>query len=215
MLKKIIAVTLISLGLTSASFAASINASFTEVSEGNWEFAVELIPMGNDVLGLATFDFEVVDTPADGIGFTLGKIRGIDFDLFEGNGFATFSSGPVGGAGSSRFAAGAIQSPDNADLQVPGIGISPVVIDGPGPNDFDVDVPAILATLTTPAGLTEANFANVGLSALTNGGGQNTVIDPNNINVSVVPLGAPIPEPTALALTSLAIVGFAVRRRHS
>jgi|GEM_PF-3373179 len=189
MIKNIFSATFLTFALAAGVQAASVNATFTEVSDGNWEFAVELIPMGGDVTGLATFDFEVVDTPAADVSFALGEIRGIDSTLFEGNGFSTFSSGAVGGAGSTRFAVGAIQSPDNAALQVPGIGISSVVIDGPGPNDFNVQVPALLGTLTTPSGLGLANFANIGFSALTAGGGQNTVIDPSNINLMLGGVG--------------------------
>jgi len=211
MTNKLFTIALLIFGLATSAHAGSVDATFTEVAEGQWELTATLTPAGGNVTGLATFSFNILDTPADGVSFDFGNIFGIDPDEFVANGFSSRSQGAVGGAGSTRYSVGAVQDPGAQELNVPGIGVSPVVIDGPGPNDFDLGVPALLGVLSTQPGLTAANFQDLQFGALTTGGGQNTVISPDNITLTI----SPIPEPTTMALAGLALVGFVARRRRS
>jgi len=193
--------------------AAVVEATFIETESGSWDISVALAPTAGDVTGLAGYAFEVVDTPADQVSFSQGRISGVDSGTFTPTGFGAALVGAVGGAGSTRYSVGSIQSLTSVDAQVPGIGIEPLNIAGAGTgsNDIVTGVPALIGTLTTSAGLGVDNFTAIEFQGLTTGGGQNTVIASSDINVVVVP----IPEPATLALMSFGLIGLVASRRRS
>jgi len=209
---RIFTAALLTFALTASAHAASIVATFEETAPGTWDFLVELTPTGGDTSGLAGYSFDVVDVPADQVSFVQGQIRGVDPGTFQAIGFGDASGGAVGGAGSTRYSVGSLQSLTNVDSQVTGIGIEPLDIAGAGTgNDVVVGVPALIGTLTSPAGLTVENFSAIEFSGINAAGGQNIAFSAADVNVLVVP----IPEPATLALMGFGLIGLVASRRRS
>jgi hypothetical protein len=184
MIRSLCVASLLSVFAVSSAMAASVTVTF-KPQTGNatkYDVLASVTPAGGDVLGLAGFDFEVTGTAAAGITWTPGKIFAIDENTFSPIGFTTRVAGVVGGAGSTRFSVGAVQDPSNTASNVHNIGLAPVAINGPGPNDIDLQVPALLGTITGPAGLTLSNFNSVvGAQLFPAGGGQ--AVLPTALNV--------------------------------
>jgi len=212
---KIFVATFLTFAITIGAQAATVTVNVLETASGIWDLLVELTPSNGDVTGLGGYAFDVIGVPADQVSFKQGQIRGVDPTKFLNYGFGFPLSGPIGGAGSTRFSAGSIQSLTDDTAQVPGIGVEPLDIAGAGTgfNDIVVDVPALIGTLTTPAGLSCANFTAFGFVALTAGGGQFTAIDDvevvfgpaNNLGTGTLEC---IPEPTTPMASTVQPIEF-------
>lgn len=136
--------------------AASIHYSFDEISSGTWEFNVSV---SGNTAGLSSYSLWVND--ATGVSYvenTLGTMVGAGFQPI---GFlsANLLSGNIHG----RFDAGNFQNYGN--YAITGVGMVPVDEPGSLPGTTPhilLDIPALLGTLTTPAGLGEGDFAPQG-----------------------------------------------------
>jgi hypothetical protein len=130
--------------------AASIHYSFNEVASGTWE--VYATVNGDNTAGLSAYSIWVNDsTGVSYVENTLGTI-GADFTPI---GFHNLVSGDIIG----RFDAGNYQH--FGDHAITGIGMVPVDEPGVLPGTIpgvQLSVPALLGTLTTPAGLGEGDF---------------------------------------------------------
>jgi hypothetical protein len=132
----------------------AVNYIFQETAPGTWDVSVEVT--GDETSGLSAYEIWV-DVDPSTVNYTentLGTVVGINYDpigFLSGN----LLQGDVGG----NFNAGNFQGSGDGALQ----GIGMVAIDEPGSlpgttPHVDLDVPALLGTLSAPTGLTEEDF---------------------------------------------------------
>lgn len=179
--------------------AAFADFNFVEVAPGNYEVRARLHPRNGDVIGIAGFAFDVIGVDSESVSFEIGKLYAVDPNTFQQRGFLSSLQGPVG----DYYSVGAIQATADGTTEFMGLGIEPVVIAGFPPTGIDVGAPALLGSLTAPAGLTYENFSNVSLSAFPAdyagiSQGATMAID----EIYVAQLVTHIPEPGTLALTT-------------
>ena len=196
--------TLICIGLFAlAAQAAAVNYTFNETAVGNWEVYVEVT--GADTAGLSAYSLWV--NAGAGVSYaenTLGTVDG----GFTPIGFspATLSSGFILG----QFNVGNFQT-----FTAPILGIGKIAVDEPGAipgttPHVQLGVPALLGTLTTPAGLTTLQDLFPGDAGLFNAAGDGYQTSPPDATHEV----NPIPEPVTLALLGLGGLAMLIRRRR-
>ena len=199
MMKKT-AMTMLVVGLMAVTAqAGAIHFSFDETASGTWEVSVEVT--GADTSGLSAYGFWVYIDPAL-VSYTENTLGTLDAGSLP---IGFLSSTHVSGDVAGNFNAGNYQNSGAASI--PGIGMVPVY-QAPPPGiptpPVDLGVPALLGTLSTPAGLGEADFDYDG-AALLNAANDGYIAGTITMEVN------PIPEPATLAL--LAMGGLALLRR--
>lgn len=133
------------------------NVRFVERTPGEWQVYLEADANGTSN-GLAGFGFSVASSDADKVFFKQGNLFTVDPEQQTYLGFSPVPSTSLTHQG-SRFGADSHQIfVRYGEPRVVGIGIKPISIDGEGPNDIDVDSPALLGTLYTEPGLGAADF---------------------------------------------------------
>jgi len=149
---------------SSVTLAAMGGISLTETAEGTWEVSAQIVPEGDDASGIAGYAFDVVGVAPASVSYAENT------DLFGANSFTDVfgfiggpSTGPVGTGVDSFFSVGFTQATSSGNTDVTGIGVAPLTVSGAG-KDLIAGFPVVLGTLTTPAGLTAANFARTELS---------------------------------------------------
>ena len=191
---------------TAASQAPTAHFSFNETSAGTWAISTEVT---GDTAGLSAYSIWIRGVHPSQVIYEEGTLGTIG-DGFTPRGFqsSTFLSGDVGG----DFNAGNFQS--SGDAAIPGIAKDAVedagVIPGTTPH-VQLDVPALLGTLTTPEGLGKANFEATSVGLL-NPEGNGFLTDPPTPTYEVNPFV--IPEPASLGLLILSYLTL-LRRRHT
>ena len=189
------------LGWISTVSAASIHYSFDEIASGTWEVNVTV---AGDTAGLSCYTIWVNNsTGVSYVENTLGTLS----DGFTPIGFlsSTMLSGDIQG----RFDASNYQQ--YGDVAITGIGITPVYAEAPAGIPIppvDLGVPALMGTLTTPAGLGEADFEPQGgwlLNADNTYYYQGDVTITHEVN--------PIPEPATMGLLVIGGLGMIRRRK--
>src|SRR5690606_26762890 len=135
---------------------------------------------------------------------TPGKIFAISDSTFSPIGFTiripSFDDGPY----LNRKVIATSQDPNSPSSNVLGIGMTPVAIDGPGPNDIDLGVPALMGQLTTLPGLTSANFTRFGFTVFPAAGGPPVPLAASDWSLTVTPYTA-VPEPSCLLVAGLGL----------
>jgi len=192
--------------LATPSLAAFADFNFVEVAPGSYEVRARLHPRNGDVIGLAGFAFDVVGVDPDSVSFEMGKLFAVVDLSFNMRGFLAPLQGPVG----DFYSVGANQATTAGQREFMGLGTVPVVIQGLGPTGIDVGAPALLGSITAPAGLSHENFSNVALSAFPadyTGVSSSSTISVEEIYVAQ--LVTHTPEPATLALVALGITSFA------
>ena len=178
----------------------TVHYSFDETASGTWDVSAEII--GADTSGLSAYGIWVYIDPAL-VSYTENTLGTLDA-ASQPIGFlsSTLVSGDVAG----NFNAGNYQN--SGASSIPGIGMVPVYqappVGVPAP-PVDLGVPALLGTLSTPAGLGAADFAPDGAALL-------NIANDGFIAAIITMEVNPIPEPATLAL--LAIGGLAMLRRR-
>ena len=186
--------TLICIGLsTMAAQAATVTYTFNETVSGSWDVYAEVTAGVAETAGMSAYSVWVYTNPA--------TVSYAENTLFDNVGFKGFlppnlSQGDVGG----NFNAGNFQS--SGGFALTGVGVSPVV-SGP----VNLGVPALLGTLSTPAGLGVADLAG------TSAGLLNPANDGFLTSVDVASVVNPIPEPVTLALLGIGGLALLIRRR--
>ena len=189
----IVIVTLICIGLASlAAQAATVTYTFNETVAGSWDVYAQVTDGVAETAGLSAYSVWVYTTPA-----TVSYAENILNDAFSGFLPPNLSQGDVGG----DFNAGNYQS--SGGFALVGVGISPVVSGA-----VNLGVPALLGTLSTPAGL------GVGDLAGTSAG----LLNPGNTGyletVGVASVVNPIPEPVTMVLLGLGGLAVLISRRR-
>ena len=201
----IVITTLICVGLSAlAAQAAAVHYTFNETSSGTWEVLVQVTPAAGDTMGLSAYAIWV-DSP--GVSYVSNKLDTLN-GSYAAIGFLTPVSGYVG----ALFNAGNFQTTGSPIYDV---GINPVYIlppPGPPPVPVDLGVPALLGTLTTPAGLTLTSqlYPGPAGTGLFNGAGDGYQTSPPTPTWEV----NPIPEPVTLTLLGLGGLAMLIRRRR-
>ena len=191
--------------LTIAAQGALVHYTFNETSSGNWNVLVQV--SGDDTAGLSAYAIWV--NSASGVNYTenvLGTLNG----SYSPIGFQ--AGNLLKGYISGKYNAGNFQS---YTAPISGIGKVPVFImppPGPPPIPVNLGVPALLGTLTTPAGLhlttdlypgpTGTGLFNAGVT-----GYLPTVTPTWEVN--------PIPEPATLALLAIGSALWLLGKRRS
>ncbi len=194
-MKRILAIVFVVSCVATLVQAGDVHYKFVETSSGTWEVSVEVT--GSDTAGLATYDFWVRDTT--GVEYVENTLfdegddeddKGFDpsFLLAEYDGVDFW-----------------VDNAQDIDYLITGIGKDDV-IQGP----VDLDVPALLGTLSTPAGLDEDDF-EVNFTALLNASGDGFLSD---TNVNITYAATPIPEPLTLSLLGIGGAVIAIKRKR-
>lgn len=126
---------------------------FKETAPGKWEVLVEVT--GNGTAGLSAYEIWVDGVNPTTVCFTENVLATVVGAGYNPVGFMSLLQGDVGGS----FNAGNFQN--SGDAAIEGIGMTAIYEEGsfPGVTPLvDLDVPALLGILSTPAGLTEENF---------------------------------------------------------
>ena len=136
---------------------AAVHYIFNEVAAGQWEVSAEVT--GEGTSGLSAYSVWVKNTDPEDVSFTENAL--FDYATFRGFLPPNLVQGDVGG----DFNVGNYQSA--GDYGITGVGMVPISL-----TDVDLDVPALLGILSTPAGLGEDDFAalSAGLLNATNDG---------------------------------------------
>ena len=132
-----------------------VHYMFTEVTSGQWEVSAEVT--GEGTSGLSAYSTWVYNTDPALVSYTENAL--FDYATFRGFLPPNLVQGDVGG----DFNVGNYQSA--GDYGLTGVGLVPISM-----TDVDLDVPALLGILSTPAGLGEDDFAalSAGLLNATN-----------------------------------------------
>ena len=200
--------TVLCIGLaTIAAQGALVHYTFNETSSGNWNVLVQVTPQSGDTMGLSAYAIWV--NAASGVNYTentLGTLNG----SYQPIGFqaGTLLKGFISG----KYNAGNFQT---YTAPIYNIGISPVYIappPGPPPIPVNLGVPALLGTLTTPAGLhlltdLYPGPSGTGLFNAQGNGYLPTVTPTWEVN--------PIPEPATLALLAIGSALWLIGKRRS
>ena len=186
--------------LVSGVNAALVHYSFDEIASGTWEVN---ITVSGDIAGLSSYGIWVNDST--GVSYVENTLGTVDAN-FQPIGFLGFPSGDIGG----RFNAGNYMN--YGDSAITGIGMFPVdepgAIPGTTPHVL-LSVPALLGTLTTPAGLGEDDFEPDGAWVLN---GDNTFFYQGVVTITHEV--NPIPEPASLSLLVIGGLGLIRRKRR-
>lgn len=210
----IISVTMLCVGLsTMAAQGALVHYTFNETSVGNWEVFVGVTDTASETAGLSAYSVWVVDVAAGTCSWTQNALSVADSltspPYFQSVGFLDASSSDTvyPSTTTPSFNAGSYQNA--GDTAITGIGEIAVNRTGTLAGTVTLGVPAKMGTLTTPAGLGEANFSAFS-SGLLNA--DNT----DYVSPMVVPTFEvnPIPEPATLAVLGLGVLSFLVARRR-
>ncbi|HDY65670.1 MAG TPA: PEP-CTERM sorting domain-containing protein [Phycisphaerae bacterium] len=200
-MKKIV-MTMMVIGLTAmVAQAAGTTFHFVETAPGNWEISVAVT--GGDSVGLAQYSIWVRNTA--GVSYVENKMNTLRAGDFAALGFqpATMLAGYIG----PDFNAGNFQGAN--EFAVQGIGVTPLQIGpplpfpAPPPYDIDLGVPAHIGTLTTPTGLTLADFDATSANVLDMTGEGVIETFPNVV-----------PEPATLALLGAGSLLLIRRKRR-
>lgn len=198
-------VTMLVVGLMAVvAQAATVAYTFDETASGTWD--VSVLVVGADTAGLATYALRILNQTEGDVSYVevvLGTLNG----SFQPIGMQTPTSQQVStfwNIGNSQQVVGRF---------IEGIGMT--VVDEPGPLPGTTPhvllaVPAVLGTLTTPAGLTAADFANGGSALLT--AAAEGYIPEGGYTESIVV--NPIPEPATMTLIGLGGLALIRRRRR-
>ena len=187
---------------TTAFAQPTANYIFKETAPGTWNVLIEVA--GAETSGLSAYEFWVDGVDPATVSFSqnvLSTVVGIGFDPV---GFMSLLQGDVGGS----FNAGNYQESGSAAIQ--GIGMLEVYEEGSDPGItplVDLDVPALLGTLSTPQNLGAENF-RVSVVGLLNAAGDD-FYDTSGIT----PTMEVIPEPVTLSLLVFGGVGLLKRKR--
>lgn len=152
------------LSLALNATAANIEVNISETNPGEYAVVASVEPEGGDVLGIAGFSFDVVGTPNTGVSFMQNVLGGFEIASGGSIGFGTPISGPVG----DFFSVGNNQATSAGTAEIMGVGVMPIMRETL-PTATNLGVPALLGTISGPAGLTRDNFANVQLSLFPEG----------------------------------------------
>lgn len=179
----------------------NVNYIVEEVSSGQWEVSVEVTSGDVPTAGLSAYGVFVLDTL--GVSYvenTLGAVTltYAPFGFSSADLVAGYMSPPL----DTNFNFGSKQNAGASAL----LGIGMVAIDALGlPNNVVLGVPALLGTLTTPAGLILEDFAhdNAGLLNAANDG----YLGEEDFTVSITP------EPMTIGLIGLGGLALIRRRR--
>ena len=136
---------------------------FNETSPGTWEVFIDVD--GGDTAGLSAYSVWVDNVDPASVSYEENVLGTVDGPGFTPIGFqqGTLASGQVG----DSFNAGNFQS--SGDSAILGIGMVEVYEEGsiPGVTPLvDLDVPALLGTLTTQPGLGEGDFRAISVGLL-------------------------------------------------
>ena len=204
-MKKLAVTTLICIGLSGlVAQAALVHYSFDETVSGTWEVSVQVTADGNgDAAGLSAYGMWVYNTA--GVSYAENTLY--DPGSFKGfsppNLTTMYMNSPDPGDADDDFNAGSFQNFGTYAL----LGVGKVVV---SQGAVSLGVPALLGTLTTPAGLGAADFGPDG-AGLINVGNTNFVpageiTITHEVNV--------IPEPMTMAVLGLGGLAVLIRRRR-
>ncbi len=184
-----------------AAQAGAVHYSFDQTTETTWNVSVTVT--GDDTAGLSAYGFYVNIDPTL-VSYAENTLSAMNSSyqtvgITPGN----LVAGDVGG----KFNAGNYQGTGAYALL--NIGLVPVQVISPIPAlpSVDLGVPALLGTLTTPAGLGAADFCNDSKSGLFNLEADGFLAD-----VTTTYEVNPIPEPMTMSLIGLG--GLALIRRR-
>ena len=184
---------------------AAVHYTFTETAPGTWDVHVEVT--GADTAGLSAYALWVAGSDPASVSYTENVLSAVtSTSPLTVWGFNSLVSSPPLVDG--KFNVG--DSQPALDKAILGIGKDPVFFDGMF-DDVDLDVPALLGTLTTPTGLGEGDLypgpAGTGLFNAAGDGYLASLPTPTyDLN--------PIPEPATLTLLGLAGFTVLIRRRQ-
>ena len=197
--------TVLCIGLASLTAqGALVNYTFNETSSGQWNVLVQV--SGTDTVGLSAYSIWV--NSASGVDYTENVLGTI------GAGFAPIGFSPsteVEGYIAGKYNAGNFQS---FGSKIAGIGKVPVdnpgIIPGTTPHVL-LGVPALLGTLSTPAGLHLSTDLYPGSVGLFNADGTGYLASPPTPTWQV----NSIPEPVTLLVLALGGLAALLRRRST
>lgn len=208
--------TVLCIGLTTLVAQGSlVHYTFNETSSGNWDVLLQVTPVSGDTMGLSGYSIWV--NAASGVTYTQNRLSTYNDDE-DPIGFikSTLVKGYVG----AKYNAGNFQT---VGYPIYGIGKEEVYVMPPEsfpPLPVDLDVPALLGTLTTPAGLhllTDLYVVSVGLFDAD--GIDSDGAGPDNGYQLSPPTPTwevnPIPEPATLALLAIGSVLWLLGKRRS